>query len=65
MKKILMIATGAAFLGGTALAPTPASAMFPFLPIVLLAKQNEAPKAKPAAKAKKTMAKAKKSKKKM
>jgi len=64
MKKALMIATAAGFLGATTLAPTPASAMFSFLPLVVAAKQNEAAtKAAPAKKAKATKA-AKMSKKK-
>ena len=40
MKKALLVATAAAFLGTATLAPTPASAVFPFLPIALAAKVN-------------------------
>lgn len=40
MKKALIIATATAFLGTSTLIPTPASAMFFLLPIVLLSKQD-------------------------
>jgi hypothetical protein len=35
MKKTILIASAAAFLGTATLAPTPAAAMFPFLPIFM------------------------------
>ncbi len=38
MKKALLIATATAFLGGSTLAPTPAHAVFPLLPLFIGAK---------------------------
>ena len=38
MKKVLLIATATAFLGTSALAPTPAHAAFPLLPLFIGAK---------------------------
>ncbi len=61
MKKTLLVGTAAAFLGAATLAPTPAAAVFPFLPFFVAAKVSpnwSAPKPAP----KKVVKKAKKKK---
>ena len=61
MKKALLIATAIGFLGTSTLAPTPASAMWPFLPFMLMAKKDPNFSASTPA-AKKVVKKAKKTK---